>query len=192
MLARCQRATHWIGARRRTLTFVSARYLTVAHRPSKAVSRLVGQRDRYRQAQVHGRSEIRTHESLSAPHAFQACALNHSATRPSSTQKRGEPGSRCRCPVPPLSLLLSSSGRGEIRTHDTGFTGMPVFETGAFNHSATRPGSHMAPANGRHSTQRPRRNVNRPHPAYQRTSRTTTIRCASSPRELAARASRTS
>ena len=30
----------------------------------------------------HGRSEIRTHESLSAPHAFQACALNHSATRP--------------------------------------------------------------------------------------------------------------
>ena len=31
----------------------------------------------------NGRSEIRTHESLSAPHAFQACALNHSATRPS-------------------------------------------------------------------------------------------------------------
>ena len=31
---------------------------------------------------VSGRSEIRTHESLSAPHAFQACALNHSATRP--------------------------------------------------------------------------------------------------------------
>jgi hypothetical protein len=42
--------------------------------------------------------------------------------------------------VSPLSFLLSSSGRGEIRTHDTGFTGMPVFETGAFNHSATRPG----------------------------------------------------
>lgn len=34
---------------------------------------------------------------------------------------------------------LSPNGRGEIRTHDTGFTGMPVFETGAFNHSATRP-----------------------------------------------------
>lgn len=32
------------------------------------------------------------------------------------------------------------SGQGEIRTLDTGFTGMPVFETGAFNHSATCPG----------------------------------------------------
>src|SRR6185312_11315911 len=31
------------------------------------------------------------------------------------------------------------SGQGEIRTLDTGFTGMPVFETGAFNHSATCP-----------------------------------------------------
>ena len=33
------------------------------------------------------------------------------------------------------------SGQGEIRTLDTGFTGMPVFETGAFNHSATCPGA---------------------------------------------------
>jgi hypothetical protein len=31
------------------------------------------------------------------------------------------------------------NGQGEIRTLDTGFTGMPVFETGAFNHSATCP-----------------------------------------------------
>ena len=31
-------------------------------------------------------------------------------------------------------------GQGEIRTLDTGFTGMPVFETGAFSHSATCPG----------------------------------------------------
>ena len=45
---------------------------------------------------------------------------------------------------------------------------MPVFETGAFNHSATRPGPLMAPADGRQSTQRPRRNVNQPHPPYQR------------------------
>jgi hypothetical protein len=30
-------------------------------------------------------------------------------------------------------------GQGEIRTLDTGFTGMPVFETGAFSHSATCP-----------------------------------------------------
>ena len=35
---------------------------------------------------------------------------------------------------------FDSSGQGEIRTLDTGFTGMPVFETGAFNHSATCPG----------------------------------------------------
>jgi hypothetical protein len=32
-----------------------------------------------------------------------------------------------------------NDGQGEIRTLDTGFTGMPVFETGAFNHSATCP-----------------------------------------------------
>src|SRR5689334_9439266 len=31
------------------------------------------------------------------------------------------------------------NGQGEIRTLDTGFTGMPVFETGAFSHSATCP-----------------------------------------------------
>jgi hypothetical protein len=34
---------------------------------------------------------------------------------------------------------LHIDGQGEIRTLDTGFTGMPVFETGAFNHSATCP-----------------------------------------------------
>jgi hypothetical protein len=28
-----------------------------------------------------------------------------------------------------------------MRTHGTGFTGTPVFETGAFNHSATHPNS---------------------------------------------------
>ena len=38
------------------------------------------------------------------------------------------------------ALTERESGQGEIRTHDTGFTGMPVFETGAFNHSATCPG----------------------------------------------------
>jgi hypothetical protein len=32
----------------------------------------------------------------------------------------------------------TASGQGEIRTHDT-VAGMPVFETGAFNHSATCP-----------------------------------------------------
>src|SRR5690349_23960349 len=51
--------------------------------------------------------------------------------------------------VPAGSFFGSSSalhnrgqdGQGEIRTLDTGFTGMPVFETGAFNHSATCPAS---------------------------------------------------
>jgi hypothetical protein len=40
-----------------------------------------------------------------------------------------------------LALAIEGlrSGQGEIRTLDTGFTGMPVFETGAFNHSATCP-----------------------------------------------------
>jgi hypothetical protein len=41
------------------------------------------------------------------------------------------------------------NGQGEIRTLDTGFTGMPVFETGAFNHSATCPaGSQLIAARG--------------------------------------------
>ena len=35
--------------------------------------------------------------------------------------------------------FLFVDGQGEIRTLDTGFTGMPVFETGAFSHSATCP-----------------------------------------------------
>jgi hypothetical protein len=41
---------------------------------------------------------------------------------------------------PPLCLVarLSDGGRGEIRTHDT-LAGMPVFKTGALNHSATLP-----------------------------------------------------
>jgi hypothetical protein len=38
-----------------------------------------------------------------------------------------------------LGRVSGRSGRGEIRTHDTEVIGMPVFETGAFNHSATRP-----------------------------------------------------
>ena len=39
----------------------------------------------------------------------------------------------------PVAVMHSRSGQGEIRTLDTGFTGMPVFETGAFSHSATCP-----------------------------------------------------
>ena len=39
---------------------------------------------------------------------------------------------------PSFSVSVSSSGQGEIRTLDT-VAGMPVFETGAFSHSATCP-----------------------------------------------------
>lgn len=35
---------------------------------------------------------------------------------------------------------MFKSGEGEIRTLDT-LSGIPVFETGAFGHSATSPGS---------------------------------------------------
>jgi hypothetical protein len=39
-----------------------------------------------------------------------------------------------------INIYLYVNGWGEIRTHDT-VSGMPVFETGAFNHSATHPSS---------------------------------------------------
>src|ERR1700686_237233 len=37
-------------------------------------------------------------------------------------------------------LIETIGGRGEIRTHET-LTGLPVFKTGALNHSATLPRS---------------------------------------------------
>ena len=94
---------------------------------------------------THGQGGIRTHGTLSRTHTFQACALNHSATDPT----RGQPFDRLSCAKragrrnPPtqraFSLLRTpASGQGEIRTHDT-LAGTPVFETGAFNHSATCP-----------------------------------------------------
>ena len=68
-------------------------------------------------------------------HTFQACALNHSATRPKTTSFH-----RNKQKGPSTLRPLGSSiyGQGEIRTLDT-LAGMPVFETGAFNHSATCP-----------------------------------------------------
>ena len=52
--------------------------------------------------------------------------------------------------VPCFLLRISRrDGQGEIRTHDT-LTGTPVFETGAFNHSATCPAAqklHRNPSN---------------------------------------------
>ncbi len=75
---------------------------------------------------------IRTLETVARPHAFQACALSHSATHPRYMQTAaGEVWN---------SRAAATSGQGGIRTHDT-VAGMPVFETGAFNHSATCPGT---------------------------------------------------
>ena len=86
----------------------------------------------------HGQRGIRTLDTLSRIHAFQACAFNRSATCPTSyldttttlTQKT-KPPSRC-------VTAARKNGQGEIRTLDT-LAGMPVFETGAFNRSATCP-----------------------------------------------------
>ena len=93
-----------------------------------------------------GSGEIRTLETVSRPHAFQACALNHSATDPVSGKLRGVRGGARGLPPPaPVPVPRSDHGQGEIRTHDT-VAGMPVFETGAFNHSATCPAN--APPTG--------------------------------------------
>jgi hypothetical protein len=91
----------------------------------------------------NGRGGIRTHGTLARTHTFQACALNHSATRPTALLRLGRPGNndalaRATASNAPSRSLELLYGQGEIRTHDT-LTGTPVFETGAFNHSATCP-----------------------------------------------------
>ena len=70
-------------------------------------------------------------------HTFQACALNHSATRPGSCDRPDTPPNDDAPAVPAHRVL---HGQSEIRTHDT-VAGTPVFETGAFNHSAICPSS---------------------------------------------------
>src|SRR6185437_859672 len=97
---------------------------------------------------IDGWGGIRTREGCDTPHAFQACALNRSATHPDDTccmlvvpihQRRAAArlAGYGRSRLAP-SLVTRVYGRGEIRTHDT-VAGTPVFETGAFSHSATRP-----------------------------------------------------
>jgi hypothetical protein len=65
-----------------------------------------------------GWGEIRTRETVARPHAFQACALSHSATHPASTTRNEE--QETRNSFPHSSLLVVVHGQGEIRTHDTG------------------------------------------------------------------------
>src|SRR5437868_4373642 len=75
-----------------------------------------------------GRGGIRTHGTLLTYTHFPGVRLKplgHPSNVRFSVAQRLEPG--------------ECDGQGEIRTLDTGFTGMPVFETGAFNHSATCP-----------------------------------------------------
>ena len=91
------------------------------------------------------------HRRRQAAHIPRSCSLVHDpgahAPRNPGAHAPRNPGARWspRCPqkkkVRARALTFSSpDGRGEIRTHDT-VAGMPVFETGAFNHSATRPGA---------------------------------------------------
>ena len=68
---------------------------------------------------VHGWGGIRTHGTLLTYTHFPGVRLKPLGHPSSGGRARGH-------------------GQGEIRTHDT-VAGMPVFETGAFNHSATCP-----------------------------------------------------
>ena len=86
-----------------------------------------------RGGEQHGRGGIRTHGTLLTYTHFPGVRLKplghpsqHYST--TSTIKKG----------PELAQAPFFDGQGEIRTLDT-LAGMPVFETGAFNHSATCP-----------------------------------------------------
>ncbi len=64
---------------------------------------------------IGGRDEIRTHDTVTRIHTFQACAFNHSATLPHSPQAWGVEDRRS----PILTLAFG--------------------KLGTFNHSATTP-----------------------------------------------------
>ena len=93
---------------------------------------------------AHGWGEIRTRGTLSRTHAFQACALNHSATHPETRvsprprRSAQRPGHHACCTGGGTQGgLLLRTGRDSNSRYRV--NGMPVFETGAFNHSATCP-----------------------------------------------------
>jgi hypothetical protein len=96
--------------------------LTVYQRPDMALHEITA---------FNGRGGIRTHGTLLTYTHFPGVRLKPLG-HPSNHTDCGQLGS-----APNSSAVLN--GQGEIRTLDTGFTGMPVFETGAFNHSATCP-----------------------------------------------------
>ena len=65
----------------------------------------------YKMAEEEGFEPSR--QDLAHQHAFQACALNRSATPPQRTPQHG--------------------GEGGIRTHETGLNRLPDFESGSFD-----------------------------------------------------------
>ena len=91
---------------------------------------------------LYGQGGIRTHEALTSLPVFKTGAFNRSATCPDTKGLSREVAKwRHAGTAPPLRVFASSPlshGQGGIRTHDT-VAGIPVFETGAFNHSATCP-----------------------------------------------------
>ena len=73
-----------------------------------------------------GEGGIRTLDTVTRIHAFQASSLSHSDTSPRNFWE-------------PDANRFGSSGEAGIRTLDTR-EGIPVFETGPFDHSGTSPG----------------------------------------------------
>ena len=91
-----------------------------------------------------GRGGIRTHGTLLTYTHFPGVRLKPLG-HPSQHRFAARSGESFLTDCGQLGSVWSTedvpNGQGEIRTLDTGFTGMPVFETGAFNHSATCPAS---------------------------------------------------
>ena len=83
-----------------------------------------------------GEGGIRTHGPLSGTRDFQSRLFGHSSTSPSRENEEASPGSMMARHF--YNGLMPAGGEGGIRTHDE-IAPIPVFETGAFNRSATSP-----------------------------------------------------
>ena len=85
-----------------------------------------------------GEDRIRTCGELAPTHAFQACPLSRSGTSPRQLSTGLTGGISC-CDRPTSGQSRHINGEeGGIRTRDMRMH-IPVFETGAFSHSATSP-----------------------------------------------------
>ena len=92
---------------------------------------------------IHGRGGIRTHGTLLTYTHFPGVRLKPLGHPSLQHQNNPSRIKRARARSGPSILL---HGQGEIRTLDT-LAGTPVFETGAFNHSATCPIKDLASKN---------------------------------------------